>query len=470
MNKLEYNYGLPKAATLGLQAWRTERGTPEQLANVQQKRFARIVEYSRKHSPFYQRLYQTQCDDLSLDQLDRLPVLTKAIVMDNFDDIVTDPALNKTIVLKFAEDPSNLGRMLNDKYFVARTSGTTGLVGHYVHDLFSYFLINVLTAARSSGLSALSFVKKRSVAPRRLRIASILSPTANLGVSSVIASSPKFVRLLSEFKLIDIFEPWDRIIQALNEFQPDIVGGFPTILEQLADSQSLGSLNIHPQTIRSGGEMLTPRLRKRIGEAFSCNVYDCYGCAECGWIGMECAERKGIHVFSDWFILEAVDADNKPVPAGVESSKILITNLANYVQPFIRFELPDLVTVEEGRCPCGSILPRVLLKGRTSEILSFPCGEGKTVVVPPFHLTTLAEMAPGIQRYQIIQENGHMSVLFTARDGADAQSVHSFLKSRFENYLHERDLSACVTLSVRETDIIQRDKSGKIRQVFSRSD
>ena len=468
MNKLQYDYGLLRAISLMAGAKRVERGGIDKLTAVQRKRFARLLDYARKHSPFYQRLYQAEESDLTLDHLENLPVVTKATVMENFDDVLTDRSLNKEIVLRFAEDPSNLGGMLLGKYFVARTSGTTGVVGHYVHDLFSYFLINALTGARSKGLGPLSFMKWRAL-PGRLRVASLLSPTANLGVSSVIASVPKFVRLFTDFKLIDIFEPWGRTVEALNEFQPDIIGSFPTILEQLADSQSKGELRVRPQTVRSGGEMLTPRVREQISLAFGCDVYDCYGCAECGWVGMECEERRGIHVFSDWFIVEPVDENNRRVRPGVESDKILVTNLANYAQPFIRFELPDRVTVLEGECPCGSALPRVLLKGRTSEVL-YLASEGGRVAVPPFHLTTLAEMVPGIGRYQIVREDDRrLSVLFTARDDAEAASVGAALESSFGGYLIRSGLAPHVALAVRQTDVIQRDPSGKIRQVFSRT-
>lgn len=468
MNRLQYNYGLFGAASLAVRARQVEHGSREKLKKIQQKRFHRLISHSRKHSPFYRDLYKAQSDIVSLDGLTNLQPVSKGTAMERFDDIVTDRSLNQNIVFKFAEDESKIGSLLHDKYFVARTSGTTGMVGHYVHDLFSYFLINVLTGARSPGLGVFKFLKQCHYIPRRMKIVSILSPTANLGVSSVIASSPMFVRLLTQFKLVDIFERWDGIIDILNRFQPDIVGGFPTILDELADSQLSGRLRIEPKTIRSGGEMLTARLRMRIAEAFQCDVYDCYGCAESGWVGMECEQRQGIHLFADWFILEPVDESNQLVPRGVESSKILLTNLANYVQPFIRFELPDRITMLEDNCVCGSILPRISLKGRTSEVLYLKSESGKTTV-PPFHLTTLAEMVPGIGRYQVIQEDEeNLTVSFSARTGADAKSVRESLEISFRAYLKKNGLGPYIKLKVVHTDTIERDPSGKIKQVLSR--
>ena len=35
-----------------------------------------------------------------------------------------------------------------------------------------------------------------------------------------------------------------------------------------------------------------------------------------------------LHVNSDWYILEPVDSDRRPVPPGVQSDSVLVTNLS----------------------------------------------------------------------------------------------------------------------------------------------
>lgn len=61
------------------------------------------------------------------------------------------------------------------------------------------------------------------------------------------------------------------------------------------------------------------------------------------------------------------------------------------MQPVIRFELSDRATLLEVECPCGSVLSRVLLKGRAKEVLYFSVDEGQMAVPPeetvePSHL------------------------------------------------------------------------------------
>ena len=68
-------------------------------------------------------------------------------------------------------------------------------------------------------------------------------------------------------------------------------------------------------------------------------------------------DRGGMHVNADWAILEVVDENNRPVPDGEKGAKVLVTNLANYVQPIIRYEIGDIITMATEPCDCGSNLP-----------------------------------------------------------------------------------------------------------------
>lgn len=84
----------------------------------------------------------------------------------------------------------------------------------------------------------------------------------------------------------------------------------------------------------------------------------------------ECRERH-FHVNDDWLIVEPVDAEGKPVPDGVLSDKILLTNLFNYTQPFIRYEVTDRVIIHHEPCHCGNLSPWLELEGRTDDITTF---------------------------------------------------------------------------------------------------
>ena len=58
------------------------------------------------------------------------------------------------------------------------------------------------------------------------------------------------------------------------------------------------------------------------------------------------------------------------MPDGVAGSKVFVTNLYNFVQPLIRYEVGDVVTMSAAPCRCGSPLPHIQsVAGRTKERL-----------------------------------------------------------------------------------------------------
>ena len=85
------------------------------------------------------------------------------------------------------------------------------------------------------------------------------------------------------------------------------------------------------------------------------------------------------------------------------SHTTLLTNLANRLQPLIRYDLGDSVTMLPGSCPCGSRLPGIRPEGRRDEILRVALPGGGTRPLLPLVLATVLEEAPGLLRYQLVQ-------------------------------------------------------------------
>jgi hypothetical protein len=151
----------------------------------------------------------------------------------------------------------------------------------------------------------------------------------------------------------------------------------PSAAARLSDEQASGRLAIHPRTILadrsstaqpselaapsasaramllSSGELLTDAARARFRAAWGADLYDTYVMTETGLIGAECLQRGGIHISEDLVIVESVDEKHQPVPHGTAGAKVLVTNLTNYAQPLIRYEVPDRVTLSPDICRCG---------------------------------------------------------------------------------------------------------------------
>src|SRR5262252_6078678 len=98
-----------------------DRWTRQQLEDYQACALQACREYAYAHSPFYQRFHQGLTDR----PLHELPVLTKALLMEHFDELVTDRTIHLEDVRHYLADPDGQERFLN-RYRVMATSGSTG--------------------------------------------------------------------------------------------------------------------------------------------------------------------------------------------------------------------------------------------------------------------------------------------------------------------------------------------------------
>jgi phenylacetate-coenzyme A ligase PaaK-like adenylate-forming protein len=111
-----------------------EQGPRAQLAQHQQQRLDTVVRHAASHSPYYRRWFaQTGALGDGPVQLERLPVLDKALLMEHFDELVCDPRLRRDQLLDW------VGQMAGDQLYLGRyrvmvTSGSSGRPGLFVYD------------------------------------------------------------------------------------------------------------------------------------------------------------------------------------------------------------------------------------------------------------------------------------------------------------------------------------------------
>jgi hypothetical protein len=85
---------------------------------------------------------------------------------------------------------------------------------------------------------------------------------------------------------------------------------------------------------------------------------------------------------------------------------VLLTGLANFVQPLVRYDLGDSVTVLPERCACGSPLPALRVQGRRDDIVTVRSARAEPVALLPLALTTVIEDEAGVFRFQLLQQPG----------------------------------------------------------------
>ncbi|MEO8122825.1 MAG: phenylacetate--CoA ligase family protein, partial [Burkholderiales bacterium] len=197
---------------------------------------------------------------------------------------------------------------------------------------------------------------------------------------------------------------------------------------------------------------------------FGCPVRNSYGASEFLSIGWECAEGA-MHANSDWVILEPVDDHLRPVPAGVVSDTTLLTNLANHVQPLIRYDLGDRLCVLPGACACGSPLPVIEVEGRNDDPLVWRDAEGESISWLPLAISTLLEEEAGVFDFQLHQRDARTLCL---RVGLDGDAAHAALTRCHQSLtaLARRDRVHGLRIVMEHGQPLVRGSSGKVQRVI----
>jgi phenylacetate-coenzyme A ligase PaaK-like adenylate-forming protein len=215
---------------------------------------------------------------------------------------------------------------------------------------------------------------------------------------------------------LDTGEPLDSIVERLNTWQPDALVTYGSVAGMLAQEQLAGRLRISPRVVVSSAEVLTEKTRRQAEAAWGTKLFDLYGSTEGGQLAVECDHHRGMHLLDDLVIVEVVDGDNRPVPAGVYGEKVLITVLFRRTQPLIRYELGDMVRLGAEPCSCGRSYPLIDdIQGRIWEVLYFPTPSGGQVPMQPVILDNIMEPVPA--QWQLVQEPTGLRVLLSNVQG-----------------------------------------------------
>jgi phenylacetate-coenzyme A ligase PaaK-like adenylate-forming protein len=197
-------------------------------------------------------------------------------------------------------------------------------------------------------------------------------------------------------------------------------------------------------------------------------VVDDYGASEFLNIAYDCG-CGSLHLNRDWVILEAVDREGLPVPDGTASDTALLTNLANFVQPIIRYDLGDSITFLTEPCPCGSSLPSIRVEGRRDDSIFLLRADGQPERVVPLALCTAIEERTGVYRFQVIEEAPNRLTLRIDPAEGDALEAGTRVAQCLHEYFAERGVSQ-ISLRTDPQPPLRSAGGGKIRRVCARPD
>lgn len=391
-----------------------ERWTRSQLEAHQAESLRRLREYAYARSPFYQRFHKGLFDC----PLQELPVLTKAMVMGNFNELVTDCAIRLEEVRAHMANDREGKRFLN-RYWVTATSGSTGHPGVFLFNRSEWATV-VATLGRAHEWAGVPMTPTH-----RMKMASVASLTSGSPwhMSAQVAKTfnSRWMSAWMPTLSFDAAQPLAEIVQRLNDWQPHLLAGYASMMRILADEQLAGRLRIQPHMIIPGSEVLTDETRRRIEAAWGHPPFNAYGATEGGGgLAAETSDHTGLYLYEDNVIFEVVDEAYRPVLPGEYGDKVLITVLFSRTQPLIRYELSDSVRLAadagSGRLPFARIDG---IQGRTEDILRLPGVSGEEVAVHPITFHHVLDSLP-VSGWQVVQEEDGLRVLLSgAPNGAN---------------------------------------------------
>ena len=358
---------------------------------LQQQRLRELVAYVREHSPYFARHYADVPADFRLSDL---PPTEKPTLLANYDDWVTDRRIHLVDVLEYVnrDASKDQSRFLGD-YTALRTSGSTGNPLPMVRDDYHNKIHGQLIGQRlleGANADAMDISKHR-----RASVIHLSNGASSYGAFlRMKAAHPECADNLLG---ISVLESVDSIVEKLNDFQPETMAGYPSMMVRLAVEQLQGRLHLSLKHLATSAEMLSEENFHLLREAFQCPVANNYCMTEGGEIAMT-HNCPHLHINDDWVIVEPIDKDGNLITDPDQwSDAILVTDLSNFVQPIIRYRVGDVVRVRPSTYDC-SPLPILQIQGRSFDNYTI-CGQTFNVV----GIFAKAEVWPDLQRFQFVQ-------------------------------------------------------------------
>jgi phenylacetate-CoA ligase len=207
----------------------------------------------------------------------------------------------------------------------------------------------------------------------------------------------------------------ERQIVLMQDFGAQVLCATPSYalnIAEVADNMGVGLRDGPLRVGVFGAEPWSEGMRKELDERLGIKSVDLYGLSEIIGPGVasECVEaRAGLHGWEDCFLFEVIDPETGQSLDFGEEGELVITTLAKWAQPMIRYRTRDITRLTDEPCACGRTHLRILrVTGRNDDMLII-----RGVNVYPSqveaHLLNLPDIEPHYQL--VIQREGPMDTM-----------------------------------------------------------
>jgi len=396
----------------------------KQLEEYQLQQLSKLLHHAYEHVPYYTKIFDNlglkPKDIQSLQDLQKLPFLTKEIIREHVEE------------LKATNYPE-------PKFEYARTGGSTGYPlqfykekGIWLTRLMAYNKI-MMDWADCNFLDRCVFITGRDDPYKYQLFGRML--------------------VLSSFYMNDEYLP--QFVQRIQKLKPKYLLSYPSAVTLLA--LYVRNNNVEPfssiKVIICHAETLYEWQRSLIEETFGCRVCDQYGLREQAVLGGTCERSNYFHMFPEYGIVELIDKDGRLVTKEGEIGEIVGTGFHTYFSPFIRYRTGDLGVYTANKCECGRNLKKI--DGRVQDFVV-----SKTKKLVPFtrihHL--VAESTQHVNECQFYQDTEGELILNIVKKENYTDNDTCAIQKSFQQILGDN-----FTLAIRLVDFIPRTTRGKVQ-------
>lgn len=412
----------------------------DEIQALQLEKLKKLLTHSYHNSDYYNELFNQYNihpkDIASLDDLKKIPFLTKQIVREN---------LNFGILAKNI-DYKNILKIV--------TSGSTGEPFVCYADKYQ------LEMRWASTLRSLEWTGYRFGD----KTARLWHQT--IGMSKIQVIKEKIDAFISRRIFIPAYqfsnEKLSKYLNKLKKFNPVLIDGYAESFNFLAEYVNANpEFKISPKAIVSSAQILPDISRRIIEDKFNTKVFDKYGSREFSGIAYESAEKNVHLVVAENYIVEII-RNNKTAKPG-EIGEVVITDLNNYCMPFIRYKIGDLAVQldKDYISPCGRNLPAIgRIEGRVQAIIF---GSNNNYLPGTFFAHFFKEYPHIIKQYQIIQEKADKIILKIVKGSRYTKEGMGEVITNLLSHLGEE-----TNLNIQYVKVIKMIRTGKQQGAISK--
>lgn len=402
----------------------------EDIIVIQDAKLRRLIRHCYDNVPYYTHLFDRlgiKPEDIhGINDLEKLPILTKQTIRDHYNDF-----LCKGI------DPARLIK--------SSTGGSTGTPLQFCKDAKEW------SCGRAATLRAWEWYGLH-----------LGDKIFSLGGNSIIKKKRKFSYkniydevIMRNFKhsSADVTdEGMQKHYEALMKLKPKAIRGYGSSLYIFARYIEKRQLPVCPiKVVLTTGEVLVPEYRRKLEKVFQAPVYDEYGAGDGGILSHECPQREGLHIEENLCLIEITDKTGNVLPDG-QVGYVTSTDLENYAFPFLRYQVGDMAYIKPGTCPCGRQSRRFgEIMGRAGRLVYNKQGVPISPTMLPimmypdldYHKLESQVLYNKIDKFQIRQDKaGDIQVLLKMKDKADEDpSRYDFIITNYRNHFVGSEVS-----------------------------